>query len=95
MAALFRAPGGKTSPALLAAASRCGWTHVGWSPAGFLGDELSSDRHPNDRLLKQALVGDSPALAAALQAEQAAATRCFDDPDTRRRSAAFAAPSRA
>lgn len=55
MAALFRAPGGKTSPALLAAASRCGWTHVGWSPAGFLGDELSSDRHPNDRLLKQAL----------------------------------------
>ena len=47
------------------------------------------------RLLKQALVGDSPALAAALQAEQAAATRCFDDPDTRRRSTAFAAPSRA
>ncbi len=55
MAALFRAPGGKTSPALLAAASRCGWTHVGWSPAGFLGDELSSERYPNDRLLKQAL----------------------------------------
>jgi peptidoglycan/xylan/chitin deacetylase (PgdA/CDA1 family) len=55
MAALFRAPGGKASPALLAAASRCGWTHVGWSPAGFLGDELPSDRFPNDVLLKKAL----------------------------------------
>lgn len=55
MAAIFRAPGGKTSPALLAAASRCGWTHVGWSPAGFLGDELSSDRFPNELLLKKAL----------------------------------------
>jgi peptidoglycan/xylan/chitin deacetylase (PgdA/CDA1 family) len=55
MAPLFRAPGGKTSPALLAAASQCGWTHVGWSPAGFLGDELPSDRFPNDRLLAQAL----------------------------------------
>jgi peptidoglycan/xylan/chitin deacetylase (PgdA/CDA1 family) len=28
---------------------------VGWSPAGFLGDELPSDRHPNARLLQQAL----------------------------------------
>ncbi len=51
----FRAPGGKTSPALLAAAKRCGWTHVGWSPAGFLGDELPSDRHPNAALLAKAL----------------------------------------
>lgn len=51
----FRAPAGRTSPALLAAASSCGWTHVGWAPAGFLGDELPSDRFPNDRLLKQAL----------------------------------------
>ena len=55
MAALFRAPGGKTSPALLAAASRCGWTHVGWSPAGFLGDELPSERFSNDGLLRKAL----------------------------------------
>ncbi len=55
MSALFRAPGGKTSPALLAAASGCGWTHVGWSPAGFLGDELSSDRYPNAQLLQTAL----------------------------------------
>jgi peptidoglycan/xylan/chitin deacetylase (PgdA/CDA1 family) len=55
MAPLFRAPGGKTSAALLAAAEACGWHHVPWSPAGFLGDELPSDRFPNDRLLAQAL----------------------------------------
>lgn len=52
---LFRAPGGKTSPALLQAARDCGYEHVGWSPAGFLGDELSSETHPNDALLRQAL----------------------------------------
>jgi peptidoglycan-N-acetylmuramic acid deacetylase len=55
MGSLFRAPGGKTSPALLRAAASCGWTHVGWSDAGFLGDELPSDRFPNDQLLKRAL----------------------------------------
>lgn len=55
MRALFRAPGGHTSPALLAAAKACGWRHVGWSPAGFLGDELPSDRYPNALLLKRAL----------------------------------------
>lgn len=52
---LFRAPGGKTSPRLLAALQACGWRHVGWAPAGFLGDELPSDRYPNARLLSQAL----------------------------------------
>ncbi|MEY2618409.1 MAG: hypothetical protein RL522_1411 [Pseudomonadota bacterium] len=52
---LYRAPGGKTSPALLAATRACGYAHVGWSPAGFLGDELSSETHPNDLLLKRAL----------------------------------------
>lgn len=55
MAPIFRAPGGKTSPALLAAASRCGWTHVPWTPNGFLGDELSSERYPNQALLDKAL----------------------------------------
>lgn len=55
MAPLFRAPGGRTSPALLAAARACGYLHVGWSPAGFLGDELPSDRYPNELLLRQAL----------------------------------------
>ena len=52
---LFRAPGGKTSPALLAAAKSCGYAHAGWSPAGFLGDELPSDKFPNALLLQKAL----------------------------------------
>ena len=55
MLPLFRAPGGRTSPALLKAAAECGYTHVGWSPAGFLGDELSSEKYPNKQLLDQAL----------------------------------------
>jgi hypothetical protein len=57
MLPLFRAPGGKTSPALLRAAQACGWQHVGWAPAGFLGDELPSDKHPNAALLQKALAG--------------------------------------
>lgn len=57
---LFRAPGGKTSPALLAAAKACGFSHVGWSAAGFLGDELPSDRYPNARLLADALKNIRP-----------------------------------
>ena len=52
---LFRAPGGKTSPALLAVARDCGFAHVGWAPAGFLGDELPSNRFPNEMLLQKAL----------------------------------------
>ena len=52
---LFRAPGGKTSPKLLAAARSCGHAHVGWAPAGFLGDELPSEKFSNDRLRQQAL----------------------------------------
>ena len=52
---LYRAPGGKTSPALLDAARQAGFAHVGWSSAGFLGDELPSDKYPNDRLLSRAL----------------------------------------
>lgn len=52
---LWRAPGGKTSPQLLAAAEACGYKQVGWSAAGFLGDELSSEKFSNAQLLKQAL----------------------------------------
>jgi len=55
MASIFRAPGGRTSPALLQAAQSCGWVHVGWTAAGFLGDELPSDKHPNATLLARAL----------------------------------------
>lgn len=52
---LFRAPGGKTSPRLLAVAKACGFEHVGWAAAGFLGDELSSETFSNAALLKKAL----------------------------------------
>jgi len=52
---LFRAPGGKTSPRLLAAAKSCGYEHVPWSAAGFLGDELPSEMASNQALLQKAL----------------------------------------
>ncbi len=52
---LFRAPGGKTSPKLLQTLRSCGFEHTGWSAAGFLGDELPSDKYPNAALLDKAL----------------------------------------
>jgi hypothetical protein len=52
---LFRAPGGKTSPKLIEAARQCGFAHVGWAEAGFLGDELPSNTYPNAQLLQKAL----------------------------------------
>jgi peptidoglycan/xylan/chitin deacetylase (PgdA/CDA1 family) len=52
---LWRAPGGHTSPNLLAAASACGYAHVGWAKAGFSGDETPSEVYPNALLLKRAL----------------------------------------
>ena len=52
---LFRAPGGKTSTPLLAAAKACGYAHVGWAGAGFLGDELPSESFSNAALLAKAL----------------------------------------
>jgi peptidoglycan/xylan/chitin deacetylase (PgdA/CDA1 family) len=52
---VWRAPGGKTTARVLDYAKSCGFAHVGWADAGFLGDELSSDTHPNDALLKRAL----------------------------------------
>lgn len=55
MLPLFRAPGGRTSAALLQAAASCGYAHAGWAPAGFLGDELSSEQYPNAVLLERAL----------------------------------------
>jgi peptidoglycan/xylan/chitin deacetylase (PgdA/CDA1 family) len=51
----WRAPGGKTSARLIAFGRSCGYRHFGWSPAGFLGDELPSDRYPNAALLERAL----------------------------------------
>lgn len=52
---LWRAPGGHTTPESLREARQCGYAHVHWSPAGFLGDELPSDRYPNAKLLADAL----------------------------------------
>lgn len=66
--ALWRAPGGATTPNALAAARACGYSHVHWADAGFLGDELASETHPNDRLLARALQGvrDGDVLMAHL-----------------------------
>lgn len=55
MEPLWRAPGGRTAPQTLAWARQCGYRHVGWAQAGFLGDELDSDRYPNTALLTRAL----------------------------------------
>lgn len=65
---LWRAPGGHTTPNALAAAQACGFSHVHWAPAGFLGDELPSDQYPNEALLKRALrdVRDGDVLMAHL-----------------------------
>jgi peptidoglycan/xylan/chitin deacetylase (PgdA/CDA1 family) len=53
----WRAPGGKLTPHLKAAGESCGYTHVGWAPAGFSGDELSSEKVSNAVLLDRALNG--------------------------------------
>ncbi len=53
--AIWRAPGGRTTPRTLAFAKQCGYAHVHWANAGFLGDELPSESHPNASLLKNAV----------------------------------------
>ncbi len=65
---LWRAPGGRTTPNALAAARQCGFAHVHWAAAGFLGDELPSDKYPNAQLLSAALrdVRDGDILMAHL-----------------------------
>lgn len=57
---LWRAPGGRAPGAAMVAARACGYAHVHWAPAGFLGDELPSETHPNEALLRQALAGIAP-----------------------------------
>lgn len=52
---IWRAPAGRTTPRTLAAAQACGYAHVGWAPAGFSGDELSSTAYPNAVLLQKSL----------------------------------------
>ena len=75
-------PPGLSWPERLAVAKACGFEHVGWAPAGFLGDELPSDKYPNAKLLDQALRtikpgdillaltthGDSPRIIEAIRA---------------------------
>lgn len=51
----WRAPGGKTTARVLEFAQSCGYTHVHWADAGFLGDELPSDAFPNQSLLNKAV----------------------------------------
>ena len=52
---IWRAPGGRLNPRAQQFAKACGYEHIGWSPAGFLGDELPSGAHPNRVLLRKAL----------------------------------------
>jgi len=54
---IWRAPGGKTSPRLISMGNLCGYQHIGWAPAGFLGDELNSEQYPNAMLLEKASQG--------------------------------------
>ena len=51
---IWRAPGGKTSPTLIRMGDMCDYEHIAWAPAGFLGDELSSEKYPNHVLLEKA-----------------------------------------
>lgn len=65
---IWRAPSGNVTPAALRAAQTCGYAHVHWAPAGFLGDELPSDKYPNATLLKRAVrdIRDGDVLMAHL-----------------------------
>lgn len=53
---IWRAPGGRTTPRALEFAAACGYPrHVHWAAAGFLGDELPSERYSNRHLTERAL----------------------------------------
>ncbi len=68
LAALWRAPGGRAPEGVMRAAQACGYAHIYWAKAGFLGDELPSDRYPNEALLGKALaeIRDGDILMAHL-----------------------------
>ena len=65
---LWRVPGGRAPSQVMRGAAKCGYEHVGWSSAGFLGDELSSEKHPNRALLADSLarIRDGDILMAHL-----------------------------
>jgi len=56
LAGIWRAPGGRTTQNAIRFAASCGYPlHVHWDNAGFIGDELASDKYPNSLLLERAL----------------------------------------
>ena len=61
LAGLWRAPGGRVTQQAVRWAASCGYpVHVLWDDAGFIGDELPSDKYPNDVLLKRAIANIGP-----------------------------------
>lgn len=56
LSAMWRAPGGRTTQQSLRWANDCGYPlHVGWDPAGYIGDDLPSETYSNQQLLNKAL----------------------------------------
>ena len=56
LSGLWRAPAGRTTQQSIRWAGECGYpVHVGWTHAGYLGDDTSSKTYPNQVLLKRAL----------------------------------------
>jgi peptidoglycan/xylan/chitin deacetylase (PgdA/CDA1 family) len=67
LAGLWRAPGGRVTQQATRWAAACGYpVHVLWDDAGFIGDELPSDKYPNDMLLKRALADIGPGTIALM-----------------------------
>ena len=67
LAGLWRAPGGRVTQQAARWAASCGYpVHVLWDDAGFIGDELPSDKYPNDMLLKRALANIKPGTIALM-----------------------------
>ncbi|MGW8247487.1 MAG: polysaccharide deacetylase family protein [Acidiferrobacterales bacterium] len=53
---IWRAPGGHTTDLSVHWAANCGYpVHVLWSKTGLVGDELPSDRYPNNLLIKRTI----------------------------------------
>ncbi len=61
LSGLWRAPAGRVTQNSTRWAASCGYpVHVHWDDAGFIGDELPSDRYPNKALLERALKNIKP-----------------------------------
>lgn len=61
LASIWRAPGGRTTQQSIRWAGECGFpVHVEWTAAGYVGDDLPSDAHPNATLLHRALERVAP-----------------------------------